>query len=605
MMKVKKYFSKLINILSIKRDKSLGVQKVKNGKNEKKSKRNVTVQQKLIFSFLIVVLGLSFVSGLSFYQITQIQNNYEDILERDVDYLLKAQQLQSLIMEELNLVQKYGISKENQLVESIEVLNNQSSYLLKQLITTGEALGGNYKLLTGDFQTLQQIFENYTDVEKQMVAAIQEDNMSLFTGLMDRKLEEAVSKKMDDIMEKVKSDIEASQLASQDRVEKIKGFVLTTISIGIIVALIIAIFIARNISKPVKQLSKFANQMAEGDLTEDILSIKNKDEIGQLVVAFQNMQSNLREVVKNIQLSAEQVASTSTELAASADQTMNSVEQITITMQEIAVGSDTQVEKMQKTAEYIKQFNQRINHINQNAQEAASAAMQTTGVAQQGVTVIDGAINQMNLIGNSMERSVEVVTKLNERSEKINEIVTLITSVAEQTNLLALNAAIEAARAGEHGKGFAVVANEVRKLAEQSGSAAQSIMTMIQEIKNDTIMAVNSMVEGNKEVKEGIEVVKTASDAFNEILSAINNVAQTSEGTLSAANEMDQYVNQVVVAIEEMQQLIELSAGHTQTIAAASEEQNASMEEIGSSAEGLSHMAEELREVVNKFKLNS
>ena len=600
-MKVKKYLSKIASSIKIKK----GISATTTKENSKiKKNRSFTVKQKLIASFLVVVLGLAFVSGFSFYQITQIQKNYEDILERDVSYLLKAQQLQSIIMQELTLVQKYGITKEENLVQSIELLNSQSSYMLQQLITTGESLGGNYQLLTGDFETLQQIFSNYTDIEKQMVAAVQDDNMSLFAGLMNRKLEEAVSKKMDDIMQVVKSDIEANQLTSQSRVEKIKGFVLTTIIIGVILALVIAIIIARNISNPVKRLSKYANQMANGDLTEDIPNIKSRDEIGNLVLSFQDMQGNFREVVRNIQLSAEQVASTSTELAASAEQTMKTVEQITITMQEIAVGSDNQVDKIQTTANYIKQFDERISHITQNAQEAAAAAVQTTEVASQGVAVIENAIQQMNLIGSSMDQSVEVVTKLHERSEKINEIVTLITSVAEQTNLLALNAAIEAARAGEHGRGFAVVANEVRKLAEQSGNAAQNIMTMIQEIKNDTTSAVNSMVEGNKEVKQGVEAVKTASNAFNEILTAINNVAKTSEGTLGAANEMDKYVEQVVVAIEEMQHLIEESAGHTQTIAAASEEQNASMEEIGSSADGLSHMAEELRDVINRFKIN-
>ena len=600
-MKEKEYLSKFASNIKIKKGNSAA-------STEKKSKdkknRSFTVKQKLISSFLVVVLGLAFVSGFSFYQITQVQNNYENILEDDVAYLLKAQQLQSIIMQELTLVQKYGITKEENLVQSIELLNSQSSYLLQQLITTGESLGGNYQLLTGDFETLQQIFSNYTDIEKQMVAAVQDDNMSLFAGLMNRKLEEAVSKKMDDIMQAVKSDIEANQLASQSHVEKIKRFVLTTIIIGVISALVIAIIIARNISNPVKRLSKYANQMANGDLTEDIPNIKSRDEIGHLVLSFQAMQGNFREVVKNIQLSAEQVASTSTELAASAEQTMNTVEQITITMQEIAVGSDHQVDKIQTTANYIKQFDERISHITQNAQEAAAATTQTTEVASQGVVIIENAIQQMNLIGSSMDQSVEVVTKLHERSEKINEIVTLITSVAEQTNLLALNAAIEAARAGEHGRGFAVVANEVRKLAEQSGNAAQNIMVMIQEIKNDTTSAVNSMVEGNKEVKQGVEAVKTASNAFNEILNAINNVAKTSEGTLGAANEMDKYVDQVVAAIEEMQHLIEESAGHTQTIAAASEEQNASMEEIGSSADGLSHMAEELRDVVNRFKIN-
>lgn len=155
---------------------------------------------------------------------------------------------------------------------------------------------------------------------------------------------------------------------------------------------------------------------------------------------------------------------------------------------------------------------------------------------------------------------------LGNQSKEIGQIVNTISDIAGQTNLLALNAAIEAARAGEQGKGFAVVADEVRKLAEQSQMAAKQIADLIAQIQSQPNSAVQAMNEGSAEVKIGTEVVDTAGHTFTDIISRD-------------------------------------TAAQAETVSAVTEEQSAAMDEITTSSEALANMAEDLSEVVSKFKL--
>jgi methyl-accepting chemotaxis protein len=148
--------------------------------------------------------------------------------------------------------------------------------------------------------------------------------------------------------------------------------------------------------------------------------------------------------------------------------------------------------------------------------------------------------------------------------------------------LLALNAAIEAARAGEHGRGFAVVAEEVRKLAEQSASAAKEIYLLINAIQSESEKAVDSMADGSREVKSGLEVVREVGSNFKEIITAVQGLSSQIQNVASATEQM---------------------AAGVQNVAASTEEQTATMEEISAATESLTIMSEELNALVERFKV--
>ena len=188
------------------------------------------------------------------------------------------------------------------------------------------------------------------------------------------------------------------------------------------------------------------------------------------------------------------------------------------------------------------------------------------------------------------------------RSQEIGTIVETISGIAEQTNLLALNAAIEAARAGEHGRGFAVVAEEVRKLAEQSGEAAQQITGLITGIQTDTEEAVASMKTGRDAVDAGAQSVNELRAVFREIRTLVQEVGEavkTMQALVQSAGEDTERSTKQMAVIEQQGRKV---ADEMQTVSAASEEQSASASEIATASEALAHLAGQLQETLQKFQ---
>ena len=179
----------------------------------------------------------------------------------------------------------------------------------------------------------------------------------------------------------------------------------------------------------------------------------------------------------------------------------------------------------------------------------------------------------------------------------------MISNIAGQTNLLALNAAIEAARAGEAGRGFAVVAEEVRKLAEQSETAASKITELI--IKNNASIGnvVGTIDSAIRVVNQGVELVNVAGGNFKEIGDMVEDVTKQVSVISKAIHEAAIGSQQIVGSVQLVENLSRGAAAETQTVSAATEEQAASMEQIASSSQNLAKMAEALQVMIGKFKV--
>ncbi len=382
----------------------------------------------------------------------------------------------------------------------------------------------------------------------------------------------------------------------------------TKISIGSIMVAVLVLglsgwLITQSITKPLQTLILVCKELADGDFRDKPRKVLRKDEIGQVADALMDMRGSLRLVLKHVNESAEQVAASSEELTASAEQSAQATTQVAATISEVAQGAEQQVKAVGDTSAVVEQMSAGIQHVAANANEVSSVADKTTSAANQGGKAVDAAMSQMVSIEQSVSSSARVVTKLGERSKEIGQIVDTISGIAGQTNLLALNAAIEAARAGEQGRGFAVVAEEVRKLAEQSQEAAKQIANLISEIQSETGNAVVAMNEGTREVKVGADVVNNAGKAFKEIVSLIGEVSSQIKEISAAIQQMASGSQQIVASVRDIDRISKDAAGQTQTVSAATEEQSASMEEIAASSQALARMAEDLQSAVRKFKV--
>jgi len=359
--------------------------------------------------------------------------------------------------------------------------------------------------------------------------------------------------------------------------------------------------------KKIRPLTLVAKRMEElsaneGDLTARI-TVESKDEVGQLAKGFNGFLDNLQHMIKMVNTAVFQVAASAEELTANAEQTSKATEEIAHTIQEVANGTDQQSMSVKHGSAAIDHMASGVRHITMHADDVSALVRNATEVAVEGNRSIRQAVEQMNAISNAIDGIAGVIKGLGERSHEIGQIIEAITTIAAQTNLLALNAAIEAARAGEHGKGFAVVADEVRKLAEQSSHSAQQIAHLITAIQGETSKAVIAMESGTQEVASGISVVNDAGAAFDRIHHSVSEVATKIVHVSAESKQVAVQTERVVEAIRLIQSIAEVSAVGTQNASAASQEQLASMEEISASASTLAKMAEELQELVGKFKV--
>jgi methyl-accepting chemotaxis protein len=371
------------------------------------------------------------------------------------------------------------------------------------------------------------------------------------------------------------------------------------------VSLGLGVIVAKSISSPLTQMAATSEMISRGKLSTGVQVVNTQDEVGSLSQSFNLMVDNLSQVLREIANSSKQITGSTRQLNLGMSQITKSAEQIAETAQNVAIGSEGQVKSVEQVTAAISQMSFGVKQIAENAQSVSASSNNAYKHAEFGRETIDKAIRQMESIRQTVDKSAGVIKELGDKSKTIGNIIDLIRNIADQTNLLALNAAIEAARAGEQGRGFAVVAEEVRKLAEQSASATKEIANLITSVKDETERAVKAMDLGTKEAAQGTIVVSDAGNAFTDILSAVDGVSQQIHQVSMAAQELASGSGQVVNAVETIAYIAQETSGQTQNVAAAAQEQTASMEEIKFSVNSLFKMSGELDDIVKRFQLQN
>ncbi|WP_456958408.1 methyl-accepting chemotaxis protein [Lysinibacillus sp. TE18511] len=373
--------------------------------------------------------------------------------------------------------------------------------------------------------------------------------------------------------------------------------------IFVIFGVIVAYIISKSIIKPIKNMTGYVSKVAKGDLAVEPLHIQGSHEIAQLSEGIENMTADLRSLIQQIAENAEQVAAMSEELTASSEQTSASIQQITSSMQEVAAGSEKQTSSIEEVEHHITTISTKMSEVVTSVNDVTTKAFSASSISEKGNSTIQNATEKMAVTSDAIQETSVVVERLSTYTNEIGDIVTLINEITDQTNLLALNASIEAARAGEHGKGFAVVADEVRKLADQSLAATNSIRTRIETIKEESAQAVKSMAISSNNLAESSTTFNASGEAFKEINAHITELTQEMDQVNNIITTMNEGVNSIAISVEEVGVVAVQASGNIQNVAAASEEQSASIEEITASSNNLAEMAQQLRNIIQKFQL--
>ncbi|ACT14480.1 MULTISPECIES: methyl-accepting chemotaxis protein [Pectobacterium] len=319
-------------------------------------------------------------------------------------------------------------------------------------------------------------------------------------------------------------------------------------ALSAIIGVLIAWVLTRSIVQPLARAVRATQAVAAGDLTHNVQP-EGRDEAAQLLHALQDMTVRLRTIVGEVRQGSESIAGASSQLAAGNI--------------DLSSRTEEQASALQETAASIEQLSSTVRQNADNARQANQLAQSTTQQAQSGGQLVTEVVETMGAIDSS--------------SKKIVDIIGVIDSIAFQTNILALNAAVEAARAGEQGRGFAVVASEVRSLAQRSASAAKEIKELIDR-------SVQTVEAGNR-------LVVQAGASIQDIVNGVRKVSDLVGEISSASNEQTMGIEQVNVAVNQME---------------VTTQQNASLvNEASAATQSLQQQAAQLAETVSQFRLGN
>lgn len=367
--------------------------------------------------------------------------------------------------------------------------------------------------------------------------------------------------------------------------------IMFTVSIVVFILFTgLGLYLSSKLSQPIIQTTEMLKEIAqgEGDLTKKI-QVTSEDEVGELAKWFNQFIENLRSIVSDISRntglvnqSSDSLLKIAGDLAANATQTSEKANTVSAAAEETGVSVRTVADSAQEATSSInivataaEEMSATINEIAKNSEVARS-------ISEKAVSKSMSASKKMNALGDAA-RDISKVT------ETINDI-------SDQTNLLALNATIEAARAGEAGKGFAVVANEIKELARQTAEATQDIKARIEGIQNTT--------------GETVSEIDSVSKVISEIDAIISTIATAIEEQSAATKEIAGNVSQAFHGLETVSRNVEQSAEVVQMIAkdigmvnVASVKISKDSSGINTSAIELKKMSDELRKIVNLFKI--
>jgi len=512
--------------------------------------RNLTIKGRLIILLGFLSFVLMAIGSLGIYGMNQSNQGLLSVYEHRTVPIGEIADIRALIMRNRML--------------ALDAINDPAAEVIRE----------NASAIEANSERVTRLWNGYTanelsDQEAELAATfevvrnsfVQDGLYGTMSALEDGRLEEGfntafevmepafepVLTAADELMSYQTEQARAEYAESTALFETIRGIMIAAVIAAILLAALVGYMIIRAIVLPLNEAVRVANNIAQGDLTDDI-QVSGNDETGMLLGAMKRMSDKLKSLVREVTESSLTVASEAQQIAAGNVSLSQRTEEQASSLEETA----SSMEEMTST---VRQSAENAGHANHLAGEARQSA-------EKGGAVVANAVDAMN--------------EINRSSKQVADIIGVIDEIAFQTNLLALNAAVEAARAGEQGRGFAVVASEVRNLAQRSASSAKEIKELIE----DSV----------QKVTQGAELVENSGTTLDEIIERVNRVTEIVAEIAAASEEQSSGIEQVNKAVMQLDELTQ---------------QNAAMvEEATASSQAQADLANSLHELVSRYRIN-
>lgn len=563
---------------------------------------NIKVNVKILIMVVIAVVGMAIIG-----------------IEGAVSINDGHKQMQQMYDEEIKSVELLGNAESHMRtiqVRSLQVIADPTrltelSKAQQKDISEMEAILQEYATLAkmdSSADGLDEMLGCWDSFKKSMPAvmtAVQQGGTQAGIDEYNRKGKDDTVKLRDSLNSMINITKEKAKAANEATIESGRSSMMVMLITTIVCVLLLLAFsykLINSIRGALNIMVHVCDKLSSGNFIVRTEPSQRKDELGDVHRALYDMTLKIGDLLKEVSKTTEQMAAASQQLNSSSMESANAATSVAQSVADAAAVVVQQQTAVTHGTDSVASISQSVKSISQETEEVSQEADQAAKKAEAGNLVVEKSVNQIHSVEEKVRTTARLVDELGARSQEIGAIVDTISDLAGQTNLLALNAAIEAARAGEQGRGFAVVAEEVRKLAEQSATAAQQIADLIGRIQNDTSKAVASMDSGRQAVVQGAESVEGLRQVFEEINGLVINVADKIESMSDSIQHVAGQSSEITNHMEQIDSGAAKVADNMQSIPAATEEQSASAQEIASASDSLARQAQDVQEKLQKFK---
>ena len=563
---------------------------------------NIKVNVKILIMVVIAVVGMAIIGIRGAVSI----NAGHEQMQQMYDVEMKSVELLGAAESKMRTIQ----------VRSMQVIADPArlaelSKTQQKDISEMEAILQEYATLAkmdGSADGLDEMLGYWDSFKKSMPAvmtAVQQGGTQAGIEEYNRKGKDDTVKLRDSLNSLTNITKEEAKAANEAAAESGRSSMMVMLITTIVCVLLLLAFsykLINSIRGALNIMVHVCDKLSSGNFVVHTEPSQRRDELGDLQRALYYMTMKIGDLLKEVSKTTEQMAAASQQLNSSSMESANAATSVAQSVADAAAVVVQQQTAVTNGTDSVASISQSVKSISQETEEVSQEADQAAKKAEAGNLVVEKSVNQIHSVEEKVRTTAQLVDELGARSQEIGAIVDTISDLAGQTNLLALNAAIEAARAGEQGRGFAVVAEEVRKLAEQSATAAQQIADLIGRIQDDTSKAVKSMDSGREAVVQGAESVEGLRQVFEEINGLVVHVADKIESMSDSIQHVAGQSSEITNHMEQIDTGAAKVADNMQSISAATEEQSASAQEIASASDSLARQAQEVQENLQKFK---
>ena len=554
--------------------------------------KNLSIASKISFLICLLLTLLAITSIFAIQRMNLIGKELTTVQTEDMPLIglvsdITVKQLEKTVAIE-KLLRISGVQDSDHSVGELEEYIHSLATEIDQEIKQGEAILASAKThaLTKELEaelidlekTLLEIDSAHLGYETRVDELISQinngNNVPSSEILSIEKAQSSINHHLEDLLVGV-------ELMTKHTLEKVhhdeETALTVMIALGIAAVLlgsICGVVITRAISKPLQQAVEITEQLAEGDLTVKI-DVDSNDETGRLLKSMQVMSNRLTDMISQI--------------AAASSQLTSATEEVASITTNIAGNLEDQTSHLNQTSAAMYEMSQTVREIAENASEAASSTLRVDSEAKQGQGIVSQVNDSMAVLAQQMEATKSNIFDLNSETDKVDEILDVITGIAEQTNLLALNAAIEAARAGDQGRGFAVVADEVRTLASRTQDSITSIQKLTEKLKSGAQSSANAMNLGHQQAGSSLSLSQNAESGLQEIAQAVDVITSMNTQIASATQQQSVVADQVSDSLTHLQ--------------GSADDINSSAQQVSVASEEIAQLSNELKKLVYQFKL--